>query len=118
MTEVSSGGAIADHHATPQQHRAGTAYLRSLTVVMTMPGGKGGGGGVRAVLIRCRMGYFCSDWTVWKAKLHSTDGVPIQPAFVFDMIDGFVRFQNRPTPAPKHLAHSVQSFLAIVIDGS
>jgi hypothetical protein len=116
MTEVSSGGAIADHHATLQQHRAGTAYLRSLTVVMTMPGGKGGG--FRAVLIRCRMGYFCSDWTVWKAKLHSTDGVPIQRAFVFDMIDGFVRFQNRPTPAPKHLAHSVQSFLAIVIDGS
>jgi hypothetical protein len=42
MTEVSSGGAIADHHATPQQHRAGTAYLRSLTVVMTILGGGGG----------------------------------------------------------------------------
>jgi hypothetical protein len=31
MTEVSSGGAIADHHATPQ-YRAGIAYLRTLNV--------------------------------------------------------------------------------------
>jgi hypothetical protein len=28
MTEVSSGGAIADHHAT-SQHRAETAYPKS-----------------------------------------------------------------------------------------
>jgi hypothetical protein len=33
------------------------------------------------MLIRRRMGYFCSDRTVWEAKLHSTDldGVPTPP---------------------------------------
>ena len=41
MTEVSSGDAIADHHATPQ-YSAGTAYLRTLNVVMMTPGEGGG----------------------------------------------------------------------------
>jgi hypothetical protein len=36
MTEVSSSDAIAEHHAMAQ-HRAETAYLRTLNVVMTMP---------------------------------------------------------------------------------
>jgi hypothetical protein len=89
MTEVSSGGAIAGHHATPEQHRAGTAYLRSLTVVIAILGG----GGVRAVLIRRRMGYFCSDRTVRKVKLHSTDGVPTPP-----FKRGVVRVQEMYSP--------------------
>jgi hypothetical protein len=37
MTEVSSGGAIADHHTT-LQYSAGTASLRTLNVVMTILG--------------------------------------------------------------------------------
>jgi len=41
MTEVSSGGAIADYHATPQ-YSAGTAYLGTLNVVLTIPGEGGG----------------------------------------------------------------------------
>ena len=41
MTEVSSGGAIADHYAT-LQYSAGTAYLRTLNVVMAIPDGGGG----------------------------------------------------------------------------
>src|SRR5947209_3093486 len=82
MTEVFSGDAIADHHITPQ-YRKRRLYipLRTLNVVTTMLGG----GGVRAFLIsleprkplfhyfRRRISYFCSDRTVWKAKLHSTD---------------------------------------------
>ena len=63
--------------------------LRTLNVVTTMPGG----GEVRVILIRLelrkplfhlirrRISYFCSDRTIWKAKLHSTDadGVPTPP---------------------------------------
>jgi hypothetical protein len=41
ITEASSDGAIADHHATPQ-YSAGTAYLRTLNVVMTTSGEGGG----------------------------------------------------------------------------
>jgi hypothetical protein len=40
MTEVSSSGAIADHHTT-LQYRAGTAYPRTLNVVIAIPGGGG-----------------------------------------------------------------------------
>jgi hypothetical protein len=47
MTKMSNSGAIADHHTTPQ-HRAETAYLKTLNVVMTIPGRAG----VRALLIK------------------------------------------------------------------
>src|SRR2546423_4036751 len=82
MTEVSSGDTIANHHTT-LQHRERRLHipLRTLNVVTTMLGG----GAVRAILIsleprkplfhyfRRRISYFCSDRTIWKAKLHSTD---------------------------------------------
>jgi hypothetical protein len=85
MTEVSSNDTIADHHAATQ--RTEVAYLWTLNVVTTMPGG----GGVRALLIRLkprkplsirrRIDYFCSDRTIREAKLYSTnaDGIPTPP---------------------------------------
>ena len=44
MTEMSSGGAIADRHATH-------AYLTTLNMVMAIPGESG----VRAILIRSEL---------------------------------------------------------------
>ena len=55
MTEVSSNGAIADHRDMLEPRKP--------------------------LLIRRRIGYFCSDRTVEEAKLYSTnaDGVPTPP---------------------------------------
>jgi hypothetical protein len=74
MTEVFSGGAIADHHATAQ-HRAETAYLRTLNVVMTIPGGAG----VRATPSHASLysidspknRFFYSGRIVWEAKMRA-----------------------------------------------